>query len=99
MWRDARRKRKSRKIGIANNNNKTTIMPMNNTPNADGANTINIMMRVVISGLRLIKSIIESINADKKFISYLTCLTKNLCKITKKSLFREISARSMDKMY
>ncbi len=74
-------------------------MLTNNTPKADGANTINIMMMVVVSGLRLTKSIIESINNDKKFIYQLKCLNKNLRKITKKSLFREISARSMDKMY
>jgi hypothetical protein len=70
-------------MGIANNNNKTTIMPINNTPNADGANTINIMMRVVIRGLRLTKSIIESINADKKFIIYILNMNKIFAKLQK----------------
>jgi hypothetical protein len=70
-------------MGIANNNNKTTIMPINNTPNADGAKTINIMMRVVISGLRLTKSMIESINADKKFIIYILNMNKICAKLQK----------------
>ena len=68
---------------VSRNGNVLVVHVINNTPNADGAKTINIMMRVVISGLRLTKSMIESINADKKFIIYILNMNKICAKLQK----------------
>ena len=61
-------------IGISKSRSNATPMPMTIAPRAEGAKTISITRIMVVSGLRCTNPTMESIIAEKIFISISICL-------------------------